>query len=153
ECIERCRHRQKGAAYERDINWIRNENEIAVFTLYAYADFDIPKKFDIIFHLDNPKEFLKVDYQLTQSIHNAWFPLETVEDGHKHLCVFSFKEFLPRILDTLHREDTRFSTAPKGQKSLGFCNSKDFEAIKERIEKMLELKALYGANWLAYDDE
>lgn len=137
ECMERCRHRQKGGAYDRYINWTRKENEIAVFTLYAYADFDIPKKFDLIFHLDNPKEFLKVNYQLTQSIHEAWFPIDEVGHGHKHLCVFSFEGALPGILNTLHKEDTRFSTAPGGQKSLGFCNSKDFEAIKERIEKKL----------------
>lgn len=153
ECIERCRDRPKGAAYDRYINWTRKENEIAVFTLYAYADFDIPRKFDIIFHLDNPKDFLKIDYQLTQSIHEAWFPLDTVEYGHKHLCVFSFEGPLPGILNTLHKEDKRFSTAPKGQLSLGFCNAKDFEEIKVKIEKTLELSALHGDNWLAYDDE
>lgn len=75
ECIKRCKDKQKEEAYERYINWVRKENEIAVFTLYAYADFDIPKKFDIIFYLDNPSEFLKIDYELTQSIHEAWFPL------------------------------------------------------------------------------
>lgn len=144
ECIKRCKDKPKGQAYEKYINWTRKENEIAVFTLYAYADFVIPKKFDIIFHLDNPRDFIKIDYKLTQSIHEAWFPLDTVDDGHKHLCVFSFDKAIPEILNTLHKRDDNFSTSPKGQKLLGFCNSKDFDEIKTRLEKELELRKLYG---------
>jgi hypothetical protein len=152
ECIKRCKDKTKGQAYEKYINWIRQENEIAVFTLYAYADFNIPKKFDIIFHLDNPKEFLRIDYELTQSIHEAWFPLDTVDNGHKHLCIFLFDKSLPDILNILHKEEEKFLTKPKGQKLLGFCNFKDFDAITKRIEKTLELKKLYGDKWWEYDD-
>jgi len=95
ECIKRCKDKEKGVSYEKYINWTQRKNEIAVFTLYAYADFNIPKKFDIIFHLDNPKEFLRIDYELTQSIHEAWFPLDTVDHGHKHLCIFLFDKPYP----------------------------------------------------------
>ncbi len=125
---------------------------MAVFTQYAYADFSIPKKFDIIFHLENRKEFLKIDYELTQSIHEAWFPLYTVDHGHKHLCVFSFDKILPDILYTLHKGEEKFSTSPKAQKLLGFCHSKDFDAITKRIEKTLGLKKLYGDKWWEHYD-
>jgi hypothetical protein len=152
ECVKRCVDKTKGQAYTKFINWTRQENEIAVFTMYAYADFDIPKKFDIIFHLDNPKEFLKIEYELTQSIYEAWFPLDTLNNGHKHLCIFSFDKSLPNILNTLHKSEEKFSTSSKGQKSLGFCNSKDFNAIAKRIEKTLELKRLYSDKWWEYDD-
>lgn len=135
ECVKRCKDKEKGAAYEKYVNWTRKENEIAVFTLYAYADFSIPKKFDIIFHLDDPKEFLKIDYELIQSIHEAWFPLDTVDHGHKHLCIFTFDKSLPHILNTLHKEEEKFSTLAKGQKKLGFCNSKDFDAITKRLRR------------------
>ncbi|MBA5794047.1 hypothetical protein H1R17_11825 [Flavobacterium sp. xlx-214] len=153
ECIKRCKDKPKGQAYEKYIKWIRKENEIAVFTLYAYADFEIPKKFDIIFHLDNPKDFIKIDYELTQSIHEAWFPLNTVDAGHKHLCVFTFDKTIPKIFNTLHKGNEKFSTSPKGQKLLGFCNSKDFDDIKTGIEKTLELRKLYGENWSKYNNE
>ena len=53
---------------------------------------------------------------------------------------------------TLHKGDEKFSTSPKGQKILGFCNSKDFEEIKRRIEKTLELKKLHGKKWCEYED-
>lgn len=153
ECVKRCKEKEKGNAYEKYVKWVRSKNEIAVFTLYAYADFSIPKAFDIIFHLDNPKQYLQIDYELTQSIHEAWFPLDTVEDGHKHLCIFSFDKTLPDILNTLHKGEEMFSTSPKGQKTLGFCNSKDFDAITKRIEKTIELKKLHGDKWVEYDDE
>jgi hypothetical protein len=152
ECVKRCKDKDKGAAYENYVNWSRKQNEIAVFTLYAYADFSIPKKFDIIFHLDNPKELLRIDYELIQSIHEAWFPLDTVHHGHKHLCIFSFDKSLPDILNTLHKAEDKFSTSPKGQKKLGFCNSNDFNTIAKRIEKTLGLKKLYGEKWWEYDD-
>jgi hypothetical protein len=137
ECIKRCRDKVKGRAYDRYINWTRQKNEIAVFTLYAYADFSIPKKFDIIFHLDDPSEFLRIDFELTQCIHEAWFPLDRVDAGHKHLCIFSFHASLPDILNTLHTIKKQFSESTKGQKSLGFCNSEDFDAIRRDIEKKL----------------
>lgn len=153
ECIKRCKDKPKGQAYEKYINWTRKENEIAVYTLYAYADFDIPKKFDIIFHLDNPRDFIKIDFALTQSIREAWFPLDTVDDGYKHLCVFSFEKNVPEIFNVLHKGDEKFATSPKGQKLLGFCNSKDFDEIKMKIEKTFELKKLYGEKWWEHDNE
>jgi hypothetical protein len=149
ECINRCKDKEKGSAYERYLNWTRQENEIAVFTLYAYADLEIPKKFDIIFHTDNPKDFVRVDYELTQSIHEAWLPLDSIDHGHKHLCVFRFHKELPEILKTLHEEFEKFSTVPKGQRSLGFCTSSDFSAIKTKIEK---LRSIYGDMWWKHDD-
>ena len=100
----------------------------------------------------NPKEFLRINYELTQSIHEAWFPLDTVDDGHKHLCIFSFDKSLPDILNSLHKAEGKFSTSLKGQIKLGFCNSENFDAITKRIEKTLELKKLYGDKWWEYDD-
>ncbi|MCD9017137.1 hypothetical protein [Parachryseolinea silvisoli] len=153
ECISRCKDKTKGPPYERYINWKRLNNEIAVFTLYAYADFPIPKTFDIIFQTDNPDNFIKIDYELVQSIHEAWFPLDTVDHGHKHLCIFRFADTVPDILNLLHKGNEKFSTAPKGQKKLGFCNSKDFESIRKRIEKTLKLKEQYGDKWWEHDDD
>ncbi|MFC0773308.1 hypothetical protein [Terrimonas alba] len=153
ECVKRCKNKEKSDAYYKYINWKRQANEIAVFTLYAYADFSIPKKFNTIFHLDNPKIYLEVDYELTQSIHEAWFPLNSVDDGHKHLCIFRFEKTVPDIFGTLHKEEEHFSTTPKGQKLLGFCNSNNFEAIAIRIEKAIQLKKTYGDKWWEHDAE
>lgn len=152
ECVTRCKDKVKESAYEKYIHWTQQSNEIAIFTLYAYADFTIPKKFNIIFHLDNPSHFVRIDYELTQSIYEAWFPLDRIEDGHKHLCIFSFEQSIPDILNTLHKSEEKFSTLPPQQKALGFCNSIDFEAVATRIEKVLELKKLYGDRYWEYDN-
>lgn len=151
ECIKRWKL-PKDQFYNQYINWVRQENEIAVFTLYAYADFSIPKTFNIIFELNNPKNFLQINYELVQSIHEAWAPMNNVGHGHKHLCIFRFDKEVPGILNMLHKEESKFSTVPKGQRSLGFCNAVDFEAITERIEKVLALKGRYGDKWWEYDD-
>ena len=150
QCIQRCREREKGAAYEKFINWKRQENQIAVFTLYAYADFNIPKWFDCIFQLENPKNNLKIKYELTQSVFEGWYPIDSVEHGHKHLCIFSFEEDVPEIVNFLYKDEGQFST-PLGQSSLGFCNSNDFEAIKMRAESVIVLKRKHGGEWWNYD--
>ena len=129
ECIERCKDKPKGHAYEKYINWRRQENQIAVFTLYAYADFMLPKQFNVIFQTDNPDNYIETDYLLVQSVHEAWFPLDSVSHGHKHLCVFQFAGAIPSILNLLHKGDEKFSSCPKGQVTLGFCNSRDFQDI------------------------
>lgn len=153
ECIERCKDKPKGEAYDRYIHWKRRENEIAAFTRYAYADLAIPKVFDIIFHLHNPNDFIKIDYSLTQSIHEAWFPIDYLDHGHKHLCVFSFDKEVPEIFNSLHEENEKFSTSPKDQKSIGFCNSQDFDEIKKGIEIQHELRRIHGEKWWEYDHE
>lgn len=76
-----------------------------------------------------------MDYQLTQSIYEAWFPMNDLSYGHKHLCIFTFDKKLPEILNTLHKENGKYSTTSKIKKSLGICNAQDFEAIKKTIEK------------------
>lgn len=144
ECIKRCEDKEKGNAYEKYVNWEQKENEIAIFTLYAYADIEVPKTFDTIFHLDNPKEFLRIHFELTQGIFEAWYPVDKLNHGHKHLCIFSFAKMPPDIFNTLHKGKSKFSTPPTGQRLLGFCNSMDFDAITDRIEKKLKLKKFGG---------
>jgi hypothetical protein len=78
--------------------------------------------------------------------------LDTIDHGHKHLCVFTFAKILPDILNILHKGEEKFSTSPKGQKLLGFCNSIDFDVISKAIERTLELKRLHGDKWWEYDD-
>ncbi|MBX2925161.1 MAG: hypothetical protein KF746_23370 [Chitinophagaceae bacterium] len=151
ECVKRCKKKPKGIAYEKYINWVRQNKEIAVFTLYAYADFSIPKKFDIIFQTDNPDNFIKTEYKLTQSIHEAWFPLDFVDHGHKHLCVFQFDEDVPEMLNLLHKDQGQFSTSPKGQTKLGFCNTSDFDEIKTRLKKNIELRKQFGDKWWEHE--
>jgi hypothetical protein len=134
ECQKRCK--EKNSLYYKFVNWTRKENEIAIYTLYAYADFSIPKKFDCIFRFDNPNVNLIINYELTQCIYEAWFPTDSISDGHKHICVFRFENKIPEIIQTLHKGESKFSNVPKGQIKLGFCNSIDLSAIIENWKKV-----------------
>lgn len=153
DTVKRCETREKNIAYEQYIRWKPQANEIAVFTLYAYADIQIPKKFDIIFSLDNPNQFIKIDFELTQCVYEGWYPMNTIADGHKHLCVLSFDKSVPDILFTLQRGESRFSTYSSGRKFLGLCNSPDFTEIANGIKKNTALKRTYGKEWYKYDKE
>jgi hypothetical protein len=153
ECIKRFAEREKDSYYYKYINWKRRENEIAVFTMYAYADFTIPKYFDCIFHIDNPDFFLNVGFQLTQSIWEGWAPIGNIEHGHKHLVVLEFIDKVPDIFNTLYLEKNKFSGVPYPHFALGLCQFSDLPEITIRHKKVKSLKERYGETWWQFDVE
>ncbi len=124
KCMTRHEGKPKSEVYQNFINWVRQENEIAVFTLYAYADLPVPKTFDIIFQIDNPENYVKEEYMLTQSI----------DHGHKHLCILKFNGKIPAIMKLL---DVELGQSTLNRNGLGFCSSIDFEKIKQRKKETL----------------
>lgn len=151
--IKRYTDRDKNEFYQKYTGWKRKENEIIVFTLYAYADLKLNQEFDCIFNYDNPDEFVFEKFILTQSIYEGWIPTNTVENGHKHLLVFRFENEIPKILFKLHKEDTFGDTRPKIYTKLGFCNQKDFEAIANNLKKRHLLIEKYGMEYWKYIDK
>ncbi|WFO17225.1 hypothetical protein M601_005745 [Cellulophaga baltica 4] len=79
--------------------------------------------------------------------------MDSIEDGHEHLCIFEFENGIPEILIGLHIAKAKFSNVPKESKRLGICQSKDFDEIRKRTEYTLGLKEKYGTEWWRYDDE
>ena len=152
ECIKRFKDREKDNYYYKFINWKRSENEIAVFTLYAYADFSIPKYFDCVFEIDNPEKFINVRFKLTQSIWENWAPIGTIDDGHKHLVVLEFPDKVPDIFKILHFEKNKFSSRPPKYFTLGLCQLSDLNEINQRHIKVKLLKDKYGEEWWHFDD-
>ena len=149
---ERCKI--KDELYHKFINWERQQNEVAIFTTYAYADFSIPKKFDCIFSYDNPEIFIKINFTLNQSIWEGWFPCDSIENGHKHLCIFTFENIVPDILTKLHLETKKYSNWSWDAKNvLGICQVTDIQSIIDRRHKEIKLKEQYGENWYDFDDE
>jgi hypothetical protein len=140
-------------AYNKFVNWKRTEKEVCLFTLYAYADFTLPKQFDCIFRLDSPLDFLNTKLQLTQSLFEGKFPVERIEHGHKHLCIFEFEKEVPSIVNELYIGTGFHNSPPNGSLKLGICQSGDFKEIKNRQEDILKLKKEYGMEWWKYDKE
>ena len=154
DCVHRYQHWGKDAAYSTFVHWARQPNEVAVFTWHAYADLALPKQFNCIFHVDNPREFLLISYTLTQSIIllGGGLPIGRIEHGHKHICVITFAQEVPAIFNLLHKEDGSFRTPPEGRKRLGFCAATDLPAITAEEERIAQLRTQYGAQWWKYDE-
>lgn len=132
ECVKRYKNRDdKGEEYERYINWKRKDNEVALFTWYAYADIQLPKQFDCIFEIKNPSNFIVTKFTLVQAIWEAWFPLASIAHGHKHLCIFEFEDEIPQLLKKLPVAKNMFSSIPKGALTVGICRMEDYEEIKQ----------------------
>ena len=152
ETRRRCKERNE--LYGKFMNWERQENEVAVFTTYAYADLSIPKGFDCIFSYDNPTMYIQTAFVLTQSIWEGWYPIDNIEHGHKHLCILTFENQIPGILDQLHYETGKYSTWTwDDKKVLGLCQMTDIQSIIARQHKKTKLKELHGDNWNDFDDQ
>ncbi|MES2773718.1 MAG: hypothetical protein V4722_06015 [Bacteroidota bacterium] len=154
ETVRRCKDKEKGIAYERFLNWTHPEKELAVFTTYAYADFDIPKQFDCIFNYDNAAIYSHTKFTLTQSIYEGWYPLDSIEHGHKHLCILTFEYEIPDILKRLPYETEKHITYKWDEKKvLGLCQMADIQSIIDKQHKDAELRELHGDNWYDFDDQ
>ncbi len=156
DCVHRYQPWGKDAAYSTFVHWTRQANELAVFTWPAYADLALPKAFDCLFHVDNPREHLLVHYELTQSIINlaGGLPINRLEHGHKHIAILTFAQEVPAVFQLLHKSEGKFSTEPpKGAFRLGFCQAADLPAIIVEHERIAQLRAQHGPDWWKYDDE
>ncbi|MBL4663084.1 MAG: hypothetical protein JKY22_05920 [Flavobacteriaceae bacterium] len=98
ESAKRLEDEHKGKLFKKFINWKRRKNEIMLFTLYAYADLKIPKRFDCAFNLENPSEHTISPFSLTQSLYEVFFPTDSIGVGHKHTCIFEFENEIPELI-------------------------------------------------------
>jgi hypothetical protein len=153
DCVRQHLNQAKNDAYEQFVNWTRQANELLVLTWNAYADLVVPHQFDCIFRLADPREYVLVNYELTQAILNlgGLHPIHTVEHGHKHLFVLTFQQEVPAIFLRLHREDGVYRTPLANREQIGFCVARDLPAITKRLEKVAQLEALRGNEWWKYD--
>ncbi|OYU96906.1 MAG: hypothetical protein CFE21_01060 [Bacteroidetes bacterium B1(2017)] len=133
ETINRLKVSQKNIAFNRFVNWKRQENEIAVFTLYANTYFSIPIQFDCIFDFTHPEVFYQGRFAVTQSIYEGWMPVDSIAQGHKHICILTFEEKVPELIKKLHYETNKHSKWKGNTQLLGLCNFKNLKAIVERI--------------------
>ena len=156
ECVQQFQNRPTDAAYHTFVQWTRQANEVAVFTWNAYADLAIPKQFDCVFHVDNPNEHLLIRYELVQSAINlgGFWPINRVEHGHKHLCVFRFEQEVPAVFQLLPNLQGSVPKAPPpGASMLGFCQAADLPAIIAEHGRTAQLRAQYGAQWWKFDEQ
>lgn len=132
--------REKDGYYTNFIDWDKRENQIVLFTLYAYADLEIPKSFDCIFDLNNPNKFTNCKLRLVQTITEGTFPSGIIDHGYKHISVFEFEKGIPKLITSLHNSELLENRSVGVSLQLGICNSVDFGSIKLSIEKYLSIR-------------
>jgi len=59
ECRSRCARKENTEAYYKYLDWKANGNEVALFSLYAYADLNIPKTLAVFLITENQKFIYK----------------------------------------------------------------------------------------------
>jgi hypothetical protein len=117
--------------HDKFINWQPNSREIALLSMYAYADFEIPRAFNIIFELNNPDNFIEVDFTITQAIFNGWAAVDSVGHGNKHVIIVRFEAKISDFLNQLMPFDKhRYQLNSR----FAFCKKDDFLTISNSIK-------------------
>lgn len=142
-CTNNSFYEKQSEAYKSEVesflNRTKSINEIAIYTSYAYADFNIPRKYDILFDFDNVDDFVEMPFTLEYSLINiaAFFYLnQTIGHGHKHVCILNFEKEVPVILTQLP-DIKGFENI---EKRICFCQKSDFEAIKDSLKNKPKLE-------------
>lgn len=125
--------KEKNDKYFEFINWQKRNNEIVVLTMYAYGDVLLPKKYDTVFQIDKPTNFVHTDFIITQAVLNGWTGVNQICRGHKHICVIQFNKAVDNIFNLLTYFDQK--QPAKNNIQLGICDKKDFQEIKMRLEQ------------------
>ncbi len=140
EIKKRYENRKKDHCYEKFLKWEKKENEILIFTYYSYADIKIPKKMNCLFNHKNPNEFVECSMKITQSIYEGFYPIDSIEHGHKHFFVLEFINKIPKIINEIYKS-TNIMQEPTGSNyQIAICNLEDFEYIKRDIQNQQQLK-------------
>lgn len=125
--------REKDETYFEFINWKKTETEIVVLAMYAYDDILLPKKYNTVFQIGKPGNFVNPDFTITQAILNGWASVNQMSKGHKHICVIQMENAADSIFNLLTYFDPK--KTGHGNIQLGFCDKNDFEEIKNRLER------------------
>ena len=66
--------------------------EIAIFTLYAYADSPLGRRYDKLWSRYETGESIDADCVVDHAIFNGLFPVERIAHGHKHILFVRISE-------------------------------------------------------------
>ncbi|MBC7863543.1 MAG: dienelactone hydrolase family protein [Bacteroidia bacterium] len=132
------------------MTWKKSPDELVVYSSYAYADVNLPKKFDCVFEEKNPENYRLINTEIRQSIWNGTHPCDFIEHGHNHIFVLGFEKEMDELWSKLPEVG---SDAVLGSFNLGLCNSDDLSFISERIKKVAKLRDLYGTDYWKHDME
>jgi hypothetical protein len=126
-------NREKDGKYFEFIEWQKTKTEILVLIMYAYNDVSLPKKYNTVFQVDKPDNFVSLDVRITQAVLNGWTAVTQLSRGHKHVCVIQMENTADSIFNLLTYFDPK-NTAP-GNIELGLCDENDFEEIKMKLKR------------------
>ena len=121
---------EKTEEYRNYVNWVRKENEIAVFSLYAYADLYLNKKFDVVFDIDYPEKSAITGFRIKQSIFEGRLPIDAISHGHKHLFILEFENGVPDLIYDLYKTDALEVVMPEKYTRIGLGTYESFEQFK-----------------------
>jgi len=110
------------------INDINNENILSVDLNYAYANVLLPKAYDIIFDVKNPKRFWKQKTIIKCAFNfRDIFHMELWR-GHSSHCLIEIIGGIPEIINELPDLTVKDNKFHNG---IGFCTEYDWNYIKD----------------------
>lgn len=113
--------------------WTKSDNEIIAYCGYGYCDTSIPKSFNCLFNTDNPNQPLETKAEVKFSIWNGVLPIDTIDHGHKTICIISFENEVPEMLKTMPNWKG-LESGNYNYNQFGLCDRNDFEQIINKLK-------------------
>tara|TARA_B100000780_G_C20939571_1_gene374712 strand:- start:4 stop:498 length:495 start_codon:yes stop_codon:yes gene_type:complete len=108
--------------------WKKSDNEIIAYCGYGYCDTSIPKIYNCLFDIDKPNQPIEVHAEVKFSIWNGLIPIDTIDHGHKTICIISFDKEVPKILNQVPNW-TDFKKGNYRYNKFGLCNKQHYEQV------------------------
>ncbi|RZM24271.1 MAG: hypothetical protein EOO88_23385 [Pedobacter sp.] len=123
------------------LTWQPAHNQLAIWTMYAYADEILPLELDCVFSLPNPINHEFVPLRVEQSIWNGYLPSSDIGMGHKHLLIVELNSevsFPALLRKTENFFDKTFELDELPKSNVGLCRRADFPAIQTHLLSRLK---------------
>jgi hypothetical protein len=104
----------------------KTANEVTCFTLYAYADIPLGKRFDVSFDARQLGRYSIAPMYLRHVIVSFGVCMDGLGKGHKHYCVFEAPKGVPDIIARTPKSDEATLDWP-----IGLCDAESWQVLKK----------------------
>jgi len=117
--------------------WTKSDEKIIAYCGFGYCDVALPKTYDCLFDSGNFDNAIDVRATVKFVIWNGILPIGSIEHGHRLICIISFKNGIPSLLNQL----PKWNDLQQGNyqyNKFGLCDKNDFEVILKKLNRKVE---------------
>ena len=102
---------------------------VVCFVGFSYADLPVPKRFDVVFDVDDPSQWIERESRITRVTQQMGTPDE-IPHGWKTICVVEFPSGIPDLVAKMPTVDSWHQSKLR----VGLCDKQVFARVAETLK-------------------